>query len=145
MTSLSDIDARSDALYGAWLCGVVLGSAGMALHHKLCHVLGGSFNLPHAETHSIVLPHAVRYNHPAAPDAMARIRRALQAKDAAAGIYELEKSLGLPMRLADIGMKEADLERAARIATEAPYPNPRKVEYGPVLELLRNAYTGQRP
>jgi alcohol dehydrogenase class IV len=145
MTSLSDIDARSDALYGAWLCGVVLGSAGMALHHKLCHVLGGSFNLPHAETHSIVLPHAVRYNHDAAPDAMARIRRALQAKDAPAGIYELEKSLGLPMRLADIGMKEADLERAARIATEAPYPNPRKVEYGPVLELLRNAYTGQRP
>jgi alcohol dehydrogenase class IV len=145
ITSLSDIDARSDALYGAWLCGVVLGSAGMALHHKLCHVLGGSFNLPHAETHSIVLPHAVRYNHAAAPDAMARIRRALQAKDAAAGIYELEKSLGLPMRLADIGMKEADLERAARIATEAPYPNPRKVEYGPVLELLRNAYTGQRP
>jgi alcohol dehydrogenase class IV len=87
----------------------------------------------------------VRYNHDAAPDAMARIRRALQAKDAPAGIYELEKSLGLPMRLADIGMKEADLERAARIATEAPYPNPRKVEFGPVLGLLRNAYQGRHP
>ena len=145
MKSLSDIDARSDALYGAWLCGVVLGSAGMALHHKLCHVLGGSFNLPHAETHSVVLPHAVRYNSDAAADAMARIQRALQAKDAAAGIYDLEKRLGLPMRLADIGLKEADLERAARIAAEAPYPNPRKVEYGPVLELLRNAYQGRRP
>ena len=145
MKSPSDIDARSDALYGAWLCGVVLGSAGMALHHKLCHVLGGSFNLPHAETHSVVLPHAVRYNSDAAADAMARIQRALQAKDAAAGIYDLEKRLGLPMRLADIGLKEADLERAARIAAEAPYPNPRKVEYGPVLELLRNAYQGRRP
>jgi alcohol dehydrogenase class IV len=140
-----DLSSRSDALYGAWLCGVVLGAAGMALHHKLCHVLGGSFNLPHAETHSIVLPHAVRYNYDAAPEAMARIQRAVQAKDAAAGIYDLEKSLGLPMRLADIGMKEADLECAARIATEAPYPNPRKVEYAPVLELLRHAYLGHRP
>ena len=140
-----DLNARGDALYGAWLCGIVLGSAGMALHHKLCHVLGGSFNLPHAETHSIVLPHAVRYNQAAAPDAMARIEKAIQAKDAAAGIFDLEKKLGLPLRLADIGMKEADLERAARIATEAPYPNPRKVEYAPVLELLRNAYEGRKP
>ena len=145
MKSPSDIGARSDALYGAWLCGVVLGSAGMALHHKLCHVLGGSFNLPHAETHSIVLPHAVRYNHEAAPEAMARIRRALQAEDAAAGIYDLEKRLGLPMRLADVGMKEGDLERAARIATDAPYPNPRKVDYAAVLELLRSAYLGHCP
>ena len=143
--SPSDLAARSDALYGAWLCGIVLGSAGMALHHKLCHVLGGSYNLPHAETHSIVLPHAVRYNQDAAPDAMRHIENAIRAKDAAAGIYDLEKSLGLPLRLADIGMKEADLERAARIATEAPYPNPKKVEYAGVLELLRNAYAGRRP
>jgi alcohol dehydrogenase class IV len=139
-----NLEARSDALYGAWLCGIVLGSAGMALHHKLCHVLGGSFNLPHAETHSIVLPHAVRYNR-FASEAMKRIERAIGASDAATGIYDLEKKLGLPLRLADIGMKEADLERAARIATEAPYPNPRKVEYAPVLELLRDAYRGRRP
>jgi maleylacetate reductase len=141
----SDIAARSDALYGAWLCGIVLGSAGMALHHKLCHVLGGSFNLPHAETHSIVLPHAIGYNYDAAPEAMRRIERALNAANAASGIYDLEKKLHLPLRLADIGMKEADLERAARIAAEAPYPNPRKVEYAPVLDLLRNAYEGRRP
>jgi maleylacetate reductase len=140
-----DVEARSDALYGAWLAGCTISTTSVALHHKLCHVLGGSFNLRHAETHSIVLPHAVRYNQEAAPDAMARIRRAIQAKDAAAGIWDLEKSLGLPMRLADIGMKEADLERAARIASEAPYPNPRKVEYGAVLQLLRSAYQGRRP
>ena len=140
-----DAEARSDALYGAWLAGCTISTTSVALHHKLCHVLGGSFNLPHAETHAIVLPHAVRYNHEAAPEAMARIRRAIQASDAAAGIWDLEKSLGLPMRLADVGLKEADLERAARIAAEAPYPNPRKVEYGPVLELLRNAYQGRRP
>ena len=140
----NDLAARTEALYGAWLCGIVLGSAGMALHHKLCHVLGGSFNLPHAETHAIVLPHAVSYNESAA-EAMRRIERALGAEHAARGIYDLEMRLRLPMRLADIGMKESDLERAARIATESPYPNPRKVEYAPVLELLRNAYQGHRP
>jgi len=141
----SDIAARGDALYGAWLAGCTISTTSVALHHKLCHVLGGSFNLPHAETHSIVLPHAIRYNYDAAPEAMRRIERALNAANAAGGIYDLEKKLHLPLRLADIGMKEADLERAARIAAEAPYPNPRKVEYAPVLALLRNAYEGRRP
>jgi alcohol dehydrogenase class IV len=139
-----DLDARSYALYGAWLAGNSIGSTSVALHHKLCHVLGG-FGLPHAETHSIVLPHAVRYNHDAAPEAMKRISRALGAANAAEELWELEKQLGLPMRLADLGMKEADIERAARIAVEAPYPNPRKVEYQPVLSLLRAAYEGRSP
>ena len=139
-----DLDARSDALYGAWLAGIALGSAGMALHHKLCHVLGG-FGLPHAETHSIVLPHAMRYNRDAASDAMRSIARALGEKDAPGAVWDLESRLGIPMKLSDIGLKEADLERAARIATEAPYPNPRKVEYGPVLALLNDAYSGRRP
>ena len=116
----------------------------MALHHKLCHVLGGSFNLPHAETHSIVLPHAMRYNYDGAREAMARVERALGLPSAPAGVYDLEKAwvcrCGFGARL-----EGNDLERAARIATEAPYPNPRKVEYAPVLELLRNAYAGHRP
>ncbi|HEX6529810.1 MAG TPA: maleylacetate reductase [Burkholderiales bacterium] len=139
-----DLEARSEALYGAWLAGSTISTTSVALHHKLCHVLGG-LGLPHAETHSIVLPHALRYNYDAARDAMKRIERAVKAENAARGIYDLEKKLGVPLRLADIGMKEADLERAARIAAEAPYPNPRKVEYAPVLELLRNAYEGRRP
>jgi alcohol dehydrogenase class IV len=139
-----DLDARSYALYGAWLAGNSIGTTSVALHHKLCHVLGG-FGLPHAETHSIVLPHAVRYNHDAAPEAMKKLARAIGAANAPLGLWELEKQLGLPMRLADIGMKEADIERAARVAVEAPYPNPRKVEYAPVLSLLRNAYEGRPP
>jgi alcohol dehydrogenase class IV len=117
----------------------------MALHHKLCHVLGGSFNLPHAETHSIVLPHVMRYNYDGAREAMTRVERAIGSGYAPNGIFDLESALGLTMRLADLGMKESDLERAARIATEAPYPNPRKVEYAPVLELLQQAYAGRRP
>jgi maleylacetate reductase len=145
MKNPADLASRGEALYGAWLCGIVLGSAGMALHHKLCHVLGGSFNLPHAETHAIVLPHAVRYNYDAAPEAMARIERALGAKPAPSAIYDLERKLGLPASLSELGLKALDLEKAASIATEAPYPNPRKVEYAPLLELLRNAHGGQRP
>jgi alcohol dehydrogenase class IV len=137
-------EARSDALYGAWLAGCTISTTSVALHHKLCHVLGG-FGLPHAETHAIVLPHAVRYNHDAARDAMKRISTAMGVSDPAAGIYDLEKRLNLPLKLADIGMQEADLERAARIAADAPYPNPRKVEYEPVLRLLRDAYEGRRP
>jgi maleylacetate reductase len=139
-----DLDARAQALYGSWLAGTTIAATSVALHHKLCHVLGG-FGLPHAETHSIVLPHAVRYNYEAAREAMERIERALGGGDAPQALYDLERKLGIPLRLADIGMKESDLERAARIAAEAPYPNPRKVEYGPVLTLLKNAYSGARP
>jgi len=139
-----DLQARTEALYGSWLAGCTISTTSVALHHKLCHVLGG-FGLPHAETHAIVLPHAMQYNRDAAPEAMKRVARAIETVDAPRGTYELEMRLGLPMKLADIGMKQSDLERAAKIAAEAPYPNPRKVEYAPVLELLKNAYEGRRP
>jgi alcohol dehydrogenase class IV len=139
-----DVEARSEALYGSWLAGSTISTTSVALHHKLCHVLGG-FGLPHAETHSIVLPHAMHYNRDAAPEAMIRVARAIETVDAPRGVYELEMRLDLPMKLADIGMKQGDLERAARIAADAPYPNPRKVEYAPVLELLQHAYEGRRP
>lgn len=140
-----DIEARADCLYGAWLCGTVLGAVGMALHHKLCHTLGGSFNLPHAETHTIVLPHAVAYNRTAAPQAMAAVRRALRANDAAGGLYDLAASLGAPMSLEKLGMRASDLDRAADLAVAAPYPNPRAVERGAIRQLLDDAFYGRRP
>jgi len=140
-----NLEARSDALYGAWLAGSVLGAVGMAIHHKLCHVLGGTFNLPHADTHTVVLPHAVAFNREAAPEAMRIAAEALGAKDAARGIYDLIKRIGAPIALKDIGMPEDGLDRAAQLATENPYYNPRKVEYAGVRELLENAYRGTRP
>src|SRR2546430_1209625 len=91
-------EGRSDCLYGAWLCGAVLGTTSMALHHKLCHVLGGTWNLPHAETHTVILPHAVAYNYAAAPEAMQRIERAMKTPNAAGGIFDLMKQLGAPDR-----------------------------------------------
>jgi len=140
-----NLEARSDALYGAWLAGSVLGAVGMAIHHKLCHVLGGTFNLPHADTHTVVLPHAVAFNREAAPEAMRIAAEGLGAKDAARGIYDLIKRIGAPIALKDIGMPEDGLDRAAQLATENPYYNPRKVEYAGVRELLENAYRGTRP
>ncbi len=145
MRAPGDLEARSEALYGAWLAGVSFATAGMGLHHKLCHVLGGTFNLPHAETHSIVLPHAARYNRDAAPEALARVARALGAKDGPQGLYDLEAKLGLEMRLAGIGMPFDGLQRAARIATDSPYPNPREIDYAGVLSLLNDAFEGRRP
>lgn len=144
MSRPKDIEGREQALYGAWLAGMTISTTSVALHHKLCHILGG-FGLPHAETHSIVLPHALAYNAAAAPEAMQRLSRALNSRNGPQALYDLEREMKLPMRLADIGMQEADLERAARMAVEAPYPNPRKVEYAPVLALLREAYEGWRP
>ncbi|MBB3184932.1 alcohol dehydrogenase class IV [Halomonas fontilapidosi] len=141
----TDATARSDALYGAWLCGACLGSVGMSLHHKLCHTLGGSFDLPHAETHTIVLPHAVAYNAEAAPEAMSRIARALGTEDAAAGLYDLARAVGAPLALRDIGLNEDDIDRATEIATANPYWNPRDIEPDGIHRLLRDAYAGRRP
>ncbi|WP_344520876.1 maleylacetate reductase, partial [Streptomyces rectiviolaceus] len=138
--------ARTRALYAAWLCGSCLGATTMGLHHKLCHVLGGSFGLPHAETHTVVLPYALAYNAPAAPRAFAALSRALDAQDVPRSLWELAGRLGAPRSLARLGLAEADVERAARLATAAaPYANPRQVGYDGVLGLLRAAYAGGPP
>jgi maleylacetate reductase len=141
----TDIDARSAALYGAWLAGTVLGSVGMALHHKLCHTLGGSFNLPHAEVHTVILPHAIAYNRDAAPEAMRAIADALGSADAAQGLFDLAVKIGAPVALKDIGMPPHDLDKAAALAVQNPYYNPRLIELAAVRQLLENAYHGNRP
>src|SRR2546428_169861 len=145
VTETKNLEARSDVLYGAWLAGTVLGNVGMAIHHKLCHTLGGTFNLPHAETHTVVLPHAMEFNREAASDAMRIAADALGVRDAAQGVYDLAARLGAPLALRDIGMPADGLDRAARLATENPYDNPRPIEYAGVRQLLEDAYQGTRP
>jgi alcohol dehydrogenase class IV len=140
-----DLDAWSEALYGAWLAGACLGNVGMALHHKLCHTLGGSYNLPHAQTHTVILPHAVHYNREAAPKAMARITLALEGADSAGGLYDLAKAIGAPLALRDLGMKESALDAAARLAMQNPYYNPRPLEGAAIRQLLQDAWEGNRP
>ena len=141
----ADRDARWQALYGAWLCGACLGAVGMALHHKLCHVLGGAFDLPHAETHAIVLPHALAYNAKAAPDAAVKIARALGASLSAQGFYDLGGRLGIKRALRDIGMPESGIERAVELALENPYWNPRALERNALAELIARAWAGEPP
>jgi alcohol dehydrogenase class IV len=143
--SPGDLSARSEALYGAWLAGTVLGAVSVGIHHKLCHTLGGTFNLPHAEVHTVILPHAVVFNSKAAPAAMRITAEALEAETAGRGLYDLAVKVGAPISLRDIGMPEDGLERAAELATQNPYANPRPVDYAGVLALLRNAYEGVRP
>ncbi len=146
----NDKAARADALYGAWLCGTVLGNVGMALHHKLCHTLGGSFNLPHAEVHTIVLPHALAYNQAAAPEAMQKIAKALGVSEsnqttAAQATWDLAKSNGAPTSLAAIGLQESDLDIACDIAMQNQYANPRPLERVALRALFQDAFEGVRP
>jgi maleylacetate reductase len=94
VTSARDLEARSAAQYRAWLCGACLGATTMSLHHKLCHSLGGTLDLPHAPTHTVVLPHALAYNQPAAPEAVAALSRALGgAGDPARVLWDLAGEL----------------------------------------------------
>jgi maleylacetate reductase len=152
-----DLTARTEALHGAWLAGLALGASAMGLHHKLCHVLGGSFGLPHAETHAVVLPHAVAHNAPAAPAAMAVAASALAAArgvpvDAGgvpgalhALVRDVVLAAGAPASLRDLGLREDDVARAAALAAARPYPNPRPVRADAVARLLADAYHGRPP
>ena len=140
-----DREARFDALYGAWLCGIVLGSVGMSLHHKLCHTLGGTFDLPHSPTHAIILPHAVAYNAGAVPAAMERLERALGSHNPAGALFDLGRSVGTPAGLRDLGMPEAGIDRAADLAIANPYWNPRPIEREPLRAMLARAWAGERP
>ena len=141
----TDLDARAEALYGAWLCGSVLGSTTMGLHHKLCHVLGGTLGLPHAATHTVVLPYVLAFNAPAAPEASAALARALAADDAARALWDLAGSLGTPRSLSELGMAERDIRRVVDLAVASPYANPRPVDAGDVEALLRAAWAGLVP
>ncbi|CAN0269702.1 unnamed protein product [Discosporangium mesarthrocarpum] len=138
-------DERGAALYGAFMCGLALATATMGIHHKLCHVVGGTFGMPHAETHTVILPHATGFNRDAAPEAMQAISRALNADSAAAGIFDLAGKIGAPTALKDLGLEEGDLDRAAEIATASPYYNPQPVDRNGVRALLDAAYHGRRP
>jgi maleylacetate reductase len=141
----ADLQARTSALYGAWLAGGSLGAVAMGLHHRICHALGGGFDLPHAETHAVILPHAAAFNAPAAPDSLRRAARALGADDAAGALFDLGAALGCPTSLRELGLREEQLDAAAERVVETPYPNPRPFTADDVRALLRDAWAGRRP
>ena len=145
VASPGDINARTRALYGAYLGGTVVTLVGIAIHHRTCHVLGGTYGLAHGDANSVILPQATAFNAPAAPQAMAALARALGSDDPAAAIFNLAQSMGAPTDLKSLGMQEADLDAAAERAIQNTAYNPRPLEFGPVREMLQNAYEGVRP
>lgn len=140
-----DLDAQSQVQYGACLAGILLGSVGMALHHKLCHVLGGTFNTPHAETHAVVLPYVTAFNLEAAADARSRLETALGTTEVASKLWELGQAVGAPRSLAALGLSESDLDKAAELVTQNPYYNPREITREAVRQLLSDAHAGVVP
>lgn len=141
----SDLAARSDALLGAWLAGTALASAGIGIHHQLCHLLGGAYRLPHAELHAVVLPHAVHFVTPAARPQLARLAGSLGVDDVAGGIWDLGRRLGTPASLAELGLAEAELDRAAGQAVARVVQTPRRAGVSELRALLEAAWQGGRP
>ncbi|WP_262695675.1 maleylacetate reductase [Kordiimonas aquimaris] len=145
MDKPDDMEARSKALYGACLAGGALGTGATSLHHKICHTMGGTFNMPHAETHAVILPHSVAYNTAATPEGSARLAEAMRANNAADAIYDLMKKLGLPLGLKDLGFSEAEIDKAAEITLENSFHNAEPVSFERLRTLLQNAYEGVPP
>ncbi|MGO4852799.1 maleylacetate reductase [Phaeovulum sp. W22_SRMD_FR3] len=140
----ADREARDVALYGAWLCGTVLGGVGMSVHHKLCHTLGGSLNLPHAETHAILLPHTIGFVEEARPDLLAPVASLFGGR-AGAGLHDFAAGIRAPLRLADLGVTEAQLDPLAAEAVANPYWCPRPLDRQAIRAVLQNAWAGERP
>lgn len=138
-----DADVRAQLLYGAWLCSTALGYVSMSLHHKLAHVIGGSFDMPHADTHAILLPHTAGFNA-GGTDALAPVAELLGGS-VGGGLWDLAQRSGAPLRLADLGLSETDLDRAADIALKNKYDNPRNFERSDIRDLLQAAWEGRRP
>jgi maleylacetate reductase len=139
-------EGRELALYGAYVSGLAFSSAGSGLHHKICHVLGGTYGRPHAPTHAIVLPHVLALNAPSAPDAERRIAVALGAHTALGGLRELRRALDAPRALRDLGFEEADIPAAAEaILPAVPPNNPAPVTHDTLRRLLTAAWNGDEP
>lgn len=144
--NLQDAKGREQALYGAYLSAVSFASAGSGMHHKICHVLGGTFNLPHAQTHATVLPYVLAFNEPSAPDASQRIAAAFGAASGLQGLNNLRAALDAPKALRDFGFQESDIDEAASIALPLiPKNNPREVTLENLSALLHAAWAGTTP
>ena len=142
----SALPGREQALYAAYVSAVAFASAGSALHHKICHVLGGKYNLPHAQTHATVLPYVLAFNGPAAPEASSRIASAFGTPAALEGLQALRERLDAPRALRDYGLAEADIPAAAAaILPSVPPSNPRRVSAADLEGLLRAAWSGAEP
>jgi maleylacetate reductase len=145
---LDDVTVRSQLLYGAFLCGSVLHAAPMALHHKIAHVLGGSFHLDHTDAHTVLLPHTMAFNisSPHTERSTKRIDDALGSRgDPAAFLFDLQRKLNVPQSLRTVGLKYSDIPSVASECLRSPYPNPRPIDQKSIEYLLEDAYHSRKP
>ncbi len=141
----ADLEPRAEAMEAGWLGGWCLANGGSALHHRLCHVLGGAFDLPHAETHTVLLPHVLAFNAKSAPDAVARLRQALEAEYPAELLFDLAQSLGAPGSLKALGMPRDGIDQAVDQVLADPPWNPAPIDKKALKALLTRAWRGDRP
>lgn len=141
----TDLEGRSNLQYGAFLAGSALGSVGMAIHHKICHVLGGTYGLAHGDANAVMLPHVVAYNGVAEPEVIDALSSSLDGAEPAVALYDIARILGAPASLAELGVAEADLDDAAEMVVTNGGYNPRSIELGWIRRLLDDAYRGRRP
>jgi maleylacetate reductase len=141
----TDVGARDTTLYGAYLAGASLGAGGASVHHRIAHLLGGMWDLPHALLHAVLLPHSVAFVAPAVGPALQPVADALGVTDVAHGLFELLIALGIDPTLTSAGMPSAAYERAVDVVVEAQPPSPRPIEREPVARLLRGAFDGRPP
>ncbi len=140
-----DLEARTEALYGTCLAAGSLGIGSTGLHHRLCHIFGGAFGTPHAETHAVLLPHSVAYNAAATQTGTRKVADAIGAADAASGIHDLADRLGAPTSLREIGVAEGDLDAVALMTARRGFHNPEPVTATRIRALLQNAFEGGPP
>jgi len=142
----TDSEARHRLQYGAYLAAVAFSSAGSGMHHTVCHVLGGTYNLPHAQTHAVVLPYVLAYNMDAARDAARRLETAFGEDDALQGLQRLKRDVGAPTALRDLGFERSSIPEAALLAAASvPRSNPRPVSVASMTTLLESAWSGTSP
>ncbi len=140
-----DVEARAEAMEAGWLGGWCLANGGSALHHKLCHMLGGAFNLPHSETHTVLLPHVLAFNAKAAPEAVERLCGALDAENPALMLYDLAQSLGAPGSLKELGMPRDGIDKAVQAVLAAPMWNPAPLDPKALKLMITHAWKGDQP
>lgn len=137
--------ARAALLWASYLGGATIATAGIALHHKICHVLGASLDLPHADLNAVVLPYALAYNAPAVPEALVDLRRTWATEDPVGHVRALARSAHAPTGLAELGMRSTDVVAAAAAVVAATQANPRPVTEQGMQALLTAALHGDPP
>jgi maleylacetate reductase len=133
--------AAAECLAGAWLSGEALSQVGMGIHHRVCHLLGGTYALAHSHAHTVMLPYSIALNYAHVP-ALPALSDLFPDRPFALGLAEFSIRHGAPRTLEAIGFSADDIAGAASLALRTPIANPRPIEVGDIESMIRHAYAG---